>query len=199
MSSKTNIGGNNTDTFWRYKRDILIIKYENTKGTRTKLVNIDKIANQLHLSKKILLKELQKCLGIPIHNDYVQSQIELKILENHINTIIQKYVICKKCQLPELKNNICLACGNNNGKSVTKSKTKSKKINIDNKIKILTNSKELDNNKIIDQKSSELLKILYEKRDNGYDQTIINNLIDKLWNITTEEQIKNFEEEIRKF
>jgi hypothetical protein len=108
-----NIQGDANDAHARYKRDIIQIKHEAAKGGQTRLLNIETIAQQLHLPLKVLLSAMQKLLHLPpIRNCIIPSRVEVDKVEAVIDKIIQDIVLCQKCHLPELNlRDVCRSCG----------------------------------------------------------------------------------------
>jgi translation initiation factor 2 beta subunit (eIF-2beta)/eIF-5 len=101
-----------TDPFYRYKRDSLHISIERKKGTQTRLENIDRIANQLNVPIKHLIKTLSKAIGSRISGGVIAGKIEAYVLEKVLEDFIVREVLCTKCKLPELDaTHNCKACG----------------------------------------------------------------------------------------
>lgn len=116
MEFKKNIGGDINDIFARYKRDTIKIVRESSNGSQTKILNADTICKQLKYPKNELYQKLQKMLGIRIDakRDIIKGDVDETKLEECLEKIIQKYILCQKCHLPELKDSVCSACGNKN-------------------------------------------------------------------------------------
>tara|TARA_B100000575_G_scaffold294576_1_gene311675 strand:+ start:5281 stop:5778 length:498 start_codon:yes stop_codon:yes gene_type:complete len=129
-SLKINIIGTNTndDPSFRYKMPRITVKYEGRgNGKKTCLTNLKDVAESLHRTPD----EIIKFMGIDIgaQSKYIEKE-QCHILNGHhiisdINNSLNKYidifVICPKCNLPEIpkykvKNKTikmkCLACGN---------------------------------------------------------------------------------------
>jgi translation initiation factor 2 subunit 2 len=106
---------NLTDPSYRYQRDVVKI---NKSGQQYVLENIVEIASQLHVSVDSIKKFLQNKLNQPVILDKKTNQLKIKSitssLENYIEEYIKLYVLCKKCNKPELDNKKCKCCGYNN-------------------------------------------------------------------------------------
>ena len=113
--------GNLTDPFYRYKRPISIIT---NKSGKTTIVNLYEIAKALETNPKYILHyiKLNKSVAITNNNE-IKSIISKLDIEKLIDTFINEYILCSKCNLPELiikkesdKNKklyfSCKACGN---------------------------------------------------------------------------------------
>jgi len=120
-----NINGSN-DNFYRYKMEkIKVINKGNGNGLLTTITNLEKIAKSINTPYEVLCKYITIIIGSS-YDDKKKT-----FTGNHSNDKIQKilfdyignFVICKKCNIPELtyqliNNNeiqsICSACGNIN-------------------------------------------------------------------------------------
>jgi translation initiation factor 2 beta subunit (eIF-2beta)/eIF-5 len=116
--SQVNIGADNNDPFYRYKRDVIQTRTEHKHGVQTRLLNLFTIAKQLHVSEvNDLVSALKKTLGVNLTVDrasqscIIQSSVPVSKLESAINRFIEQYILCRKCRLPELQDGVCLACG----------------------------------------------------------------------------------------
>lgn len=103
------------DPFYRYKRDISIIVIQ---GQFYHFTNFSKICKQLKCDQKQMLKFISKILCQPVLEDKLGG-LKLKSLpipiEDVIEKFIDKYVLCGKCDLPELTDErICKCCGHQN-------------------------------------------------------------------------------------
>lgn len=105
------------DQFYRYKRSVLEKRQEKNF---TVLLNLHDIANELHVPLTHLITFLNKKLGQKLQPDKVKNSNLIRLkhtdsdLEECLEIYIQKYVLCKKCGLPELnEKNICNSCGYN--------------------------------------------------------------------------------------
>jgi len=120
---KVNIPRSNTDPTLRYKRDKIEIVIQNTNGGITKLLNIDKIAEQLGCEVGDILKFLKKKANTSIiekNGPFLRKTETVDNIENYLEDFINKEILCPKCNNPEFnteKNNktiikTCKACGN---------------------------------------------------------------------------------------
>jgi translation initiation factor 2 beta subunit (eIF-2beta)/eIF-5 len=109
------------DPFYRYKRDRLHISVERKKGFQTRLENIDRIAHQLNVPAKHLIKTLSKAIGSRISGSVIAGKIEVSVLEKVLEDFIAREVLCSKCKLPELDTTrTCKACGHATIKKIRK-------------------------------------------------------------------------------
>lgn len=120
---KVNIPKSNQDPSFRYKRDQIEIQIHNNNGGITKLVNMDKIAEQLYSQPEDLIKFIQKKSNSGIIKKdgiFLRKTDTVDNLENIIEEFIKKEVLCPKCNNPEFNTDIqkksitktCKACGN---------------------------------------------------------------------------------------
>jgi translation initiation factor 5 len=118
-----NIGvANKDDDHYRYKRPKLVVKIESSgNGVKTKIVNIDEVSVSLYRQSDVLVKYFSYSLGtIAEKNDTLKGHHTYEILNNLLETFIEKYVQCVLCKIPEtdflfdskkkLKSK-CKACG----------------------------------------------------------------------------------------
>jgi translation initiation factor 2 beta subunit (eIF-2beta)/eIF-5 len=112
-SGKVNIGRDNSDSHYRYKRNMVEIKVENKNGGQTRITNLDTICSQIKSGKDEIVKFIQKALSVPIKDDTLRGEIDASKIEVTINLYIDKYILCpsKNCKLPEYHNGVCKACG----------------------------------------------------------------------------------------
>lgn len=117
------------DSFYRYKRNSLILE---NSSNGTNILNLNDIAKDINTTTKNLITYLKKKIGCQIilsknnNTTYIcKKKLEKDVLENVINDYCQDFIICKVCNLPELENNICNACGNCNT-NIKKNKKKKK-------------------------------------------------------------------------
>ena len=108
-----NIGGdfNKGDDFYRYKRNIVEVIWENINGIQTRIKNLELIAKQLGIPPELLTKYLQKKIGASITGNTIKGKIEVDTIEKHFEQYIKNYVLCPKCRLPEWTGKLCKACG----------------------------------------------------------------------------------------
>ena len=119
---KVNIPKSNPDPSFRYKREQIEIQIHNNNGGITKLVNIDKIAEQLYSQPEDLIKFIQKKSNTGIIKKdgiFLRKTDTVDNLENIIEEYIKKEVLCPKCNNPEFNTETtkksvtktCKACG----------------------------------------------------------------------------------------
>jgi translation initiation factor 2 beta subunit (eIF-2beta)/eIF-5 len=104
------------DPSYRYQRDTLIIE---KSGQFFTLKNIVLIAKDLNIKIEDFVKYIQKKIGQPITFDKAANLYKAKNLATDSDKYIEQYIcefmVCSKCQLPEVKSTkICAACGAKN-------------------------------------------------------------------------------------
>ena len=116
---------------FRYRRETIRVVHERFAGAVTRIDNLGTIAKQLQCPIKELeyglVKAVKKTLGLntcaqltfPGTRDAVQ-------FDNILQNLIERFVLCPKCELPEYQRNHCAACGYTGGKD-KKKKQKDKK------------------------------------------------------------------------
>ena len=119
---KVNIPRSTTDPTYRYKRDKIEIVIQNTNGGITKLLNIDKISQQLGSTQEDILKFLKKKANTSIiekNGPFLRKTETVDNLEDMLEEYISKEVLCGKCNNPEFTAEkvdktfikTCKACG----------------------------------------------------------------------------------------
>ena len=112
------------DIFYRYKMPILNINhYGKGNGKFTNLINIIDICKSINIPIKILMVYLTKSLGTNYKETSLNGHYEKDELIKLIIKFNKEFVLCQKCNIPELtpilegkKKNIkliyrCSACG----------------------------------------------------------------------------------------
>lgn len=104
-----------SDPFYRYKRDTLHVE---KVGEFYTLKNFELVCKQIEVDPKVVSKYFQGVLKQPIMINKNTKQYQIKSiakpLEEVLEEFIQKNVICKRCDKPELESTLtkCKACGN---------------------------------------------------------------------------------------
>ena len=103
------------DPSYRYMRDSIIVE---KSGQFFVLKNLISVAKDLDFNINDVVKYLQKKLNQPITLDKAINMYKLKSgatdLEKYFDQYIVDTIVCKKCNLPEIKSNkICSACSKN--------------------------------------------------------------------------------------
>lgn len=103
------------DPNYRYQRDTIIVE---KSGQFFVLKNITNIVKDLDLNINDVIKYLQKKANQPITLDKTTNLYKLKSNASDIEKFFDQYIVenlvCKKCNLPEIKSNkICSACSKN--------------------------------------------------------------------------------------
>jgi hypothetical protein len=185
---QVNIGGKVNDLFYRYKRNVIHTTLRNKQNGRLKLDNIDLIAQQLHVEKRLMIKYLQKHLNVQIHKDMIHSsQVTNQQIESGINLFIEQYVLCLQCRLPELnQENVCKSCGYVTKQLKSKTEDEEAAEMVEQQM-----SATLKADKKLDKKIAQLLQRLYHLHDkkvmNETDKTTLDDLIYALFECETEE------------
>tara|TARA_B100001121_G_scaffold307466_1_gene329058 strand:+ start:10078 stop:10542 length:465 start_codon:yes stop_codon:yes gene_type:complete len=112
------------DIFYRYKMPILEInQYGKGNGKFTNLVNINDLCNAINTPLKILMVYLTQSLGTNYKETSLNGHYNKDDLINLIIKFNKEFILCQKCNIPELtpsiegkKKNIkliysCSACG----------------------------------------------------------------------------------------
>lgn len=195
------------DPNYRYKRETLQTRFLAAKNGQTEMTNLDRIAKQLHAPCDALEKFIQKKLSLRIHHRLLPGFVEVKRIEAVIEQFIQKYILCKKCQYPELTNeNVCAACGFIQSHDTSnKQNIKTKKNNNQEAI-ALDDYDDDDGDEIVDKETEanvvELMHKLYNLRDKSIKSKesdnvlIIEKLLEKCWKTNTKEQLAYLEKRI---
>lgn len=114
---KVNVGGNKDDCFYRYKRDRIKIKYINKKGGLTQILNMDKVCSDMKVPDRFVnafYKKVKKQGYAMIKPGVFRGTVNKEVFEKVLEDMINKYVLCKGCKLPEKnwEKKVCQSCGN---------------------------------------------------------------------------------------
>jgi len=95
---------------------------------------------------------------------------------------IDKFVLCKRCGLPELNNNGCNACGH----SLNKHKdNKNKKVKEKEKDKHKEPIGDKRDRKL-EKEAGKIIDLLFARRSSMDQRELIDKMIDDLWNVNDE-------------
>lgn len=129
-----NIPRSITDTFYRYKREMLKIKHTGGgNGKITKIENLPKVCKQMERTEEQISKWFSSDLNSPIvaHNGVysLKGHFTVDQLEDSIEKFVLDFVLCKTCGNPETviginSQNIYLRCRSCGGVGEAKSKNK---------------------------------------------------------------------------
>lgn len=183
MSAKKNIGqGHDDDPFYRYKRDTIQLKYDNSNGITTHLINLETISLQIKSPLDVLCRYIQKSMGLnKMNHNKIQGRLLPDQVDNNIDKFIEKYLICSKCSMPEwdYKNKQCKACGHYELITTVIADT----VDI---------PKEVEKEKEYDTEISLYLNRLYDRRDRliRFKKKLnnVNSYIDKCWRCDTRQK-----------
>jgi translation initiation factor 2 beta subunit (eIF-2beta)/eIF-5 len=109
-----NIGGDKNDSFYRYKRSLIEVKTLSKQGGLTQITNMDEILKQLQMPKEFstaFYKQIKKKGNNMISPGVFRGDIPVKTFEDILEYMIDKYVLCPRCRLPEWRGESCNACG----------------------------------------------------------------------------------------
>lgn len=103
------------DPNYRYQRETILIE---KSGQFYVLKNLISVVKDLDLNINDVVKYLQKKVSQPITLDKAINMYKLKSsatdIDKYFDQFIVENIVCKKCNLPEIKNNkICSACSKN--------------------------------------------------------------------------------------
>lgn len=134
MSDTINIGGDPNDRNYRYKRNRIALEKISKNGGMMRIKNFDLICSQLKVNKnhfkEAYYKQLKK-KGIKVRDDgFFKGEIRIPDLEEILNRMIAKYLLCPVCGLPELSGTHCRACGHNGGETKEVDKTHADKTHL---------------------------------------------------------------------
>lgn len=117
QSKTKNIGGDSDDPFYRYKRNIIEIQHSNKKGGITAITNMDIIQKQLKIPNKFVTafyKKVKKTGKGMLKPGVFRGNVNVEELEKILDEMIEKYVLCPTCHLPEWNGSRCAVCGHAN-------------------------------------------------------------------------------------
>ena len=109
-----NIGGDSHDSFYRYKRSVIEVKYGKKKGGTTEIMNMHHIQAQLGVPEgfvKKFYKVVKKTGKAMTKSGVFRGTIEVEFFEEVLDAMIQKYILCPQCGSPEWRSTRCDACG----------------------------------------------------------------------------------------
>lgn len=101
---------------FRYKRERVAIVHEHFKGHVTRVTNTRTLAKQLQIELDDMEKGLEKCVKRTLAISTCGSltfpgKIEARKLDDILQSMIERYVLCPRCGLPEWNRVHCNACG----------------------------------------------------------------------------------------
>lgn len=109
---------------YRYQRDRISVVHENFKGNVTRIVNAKTLSKQLQIHIEELERGLEKCikrkLGISTCGSLTfPGTLQMVDLDDVLQGMIEQYVLCPTCHLPEWNRRNCNACGHSKTKTDT--------------------------------------------------------------------------------
>ncbi len=101
---------------YRYQRERIRVVHERFNGYVTRLTNVATIARQLQVTaedlEKGLLKHTKRKLAICTCKRLTFPGVhDAAVFDDVLQDMIEKFVLCPKCQLPEWDRKSCNACG----------------------------------------------------------------------------------------
>lgn len=123
------------DPSYRYKMPKMQLMQESRgNGIKTNIFNVDDVAYHLRVPPKSIMKWMCEQLGANMEQtSIIKGKHTYDMLLKHLDKFIEKYVLCKGCNYPELKmlvegkdnlKSTCNSCGHSNSHD---SKTKAGK------------------------------------------------------------------------
>lgn len=190
--STTTIGGINAadDKFYRYKRSIITVTYIKKRGGTTFITNLEKISKELQMDyKKLSLlfsKNIRKILGVSCNKNTINAIISVDQLEEVLNKIIDKYLLCKSklCRLPEWNGKVCKACGYTKPTKNTKD---------DEEEGEEREEEEEEVSSYVDNKVNKFLKEIYLYPESQQKQVII----DECWDCDNKKKLKLLKKHVK--
>jgi hypothetical protein len=161
-----NIGGDDHDIHYRYKREIIIVNQVKIKKIYSLITNLDLISKQIRVKPLVLMNYFKKKLGVSINDNMISGVVTSDRLEKLLQDFIKKYVLCPKCKLPELvEKSGCNACGYILNSKLNKAKIKKGKIKIEQEIKSEDSSSDEEKDGHVDKHVDKKLSLLMKKLD----------------------------------
>jgi len=180
---------------YRYKRSVIEVEHSHFKGATTRISNIEIISKQLQITpddlEKGIVKYTKKRLGISTCGQLTfPGHVAAATLDSILQYMVERFVLCPKCKLPEWNRNQCRACGyyKNAQEEETKDEVKEKEKVDESKWKL---------------ELSQHMHHLYRERlaPNIPKDKVkeIDKLLDLAWTIETEHSYKNFVHSLKRF
>jgi len=188
---------------YRYKREVIKVIHENFKGAVTRVVNLTTIAKQLQATAADLetgfVKAVKKSLAIstcgPLTFPGHRSAAELDAV---LQTMVERFVLCPVCVLPEWNRVRCAACGYTPGK-----KSKGDPLPVAEKgesVAAITECQEVHGDAPWVSDIAAYMHKLYDRRQElsvsmqKGDLEKVNRHLDMCWKIETEQQWKKLKQ-----
>jgi translation initiation factor 2 beta subunit (eIF-2beta)/eIF-5 len=183
---------------YRYKRESIQVNHENFKGVVTRVTNLANIAKQLQLTPHELevgfIKFVKKSMGIstcgPLTFPGNRSASEFDAV---LQKMIEKFILCPKCILPEWNGQHCAACGYNKEKTGKNSKKEPEEYHYDIITESVSPQESNTESWMVDLSS--YMDILYETLKTtsiDSEKKKLNRQLDLCWKIETESSWNTF-------
>jgi translation initiation factor 2 beta subunit (eIF-2beta)/eIF-5 len=196
---------------FRYRRETIRVVHERFAGAVTRIDNLGTIAKQLQCPVKELeyglVKAVKKTLGIntcaPLTFPGTRDASQF---DNILQALIERFVLCPKCELPEYQRNHCAACGYTGGSSSNKDVKKKKTVDKGKDKKEEEDEKDDEEDTKETDWAVELsaaMNTLYDERDcmieGKLDCHKLNRILDKCWTVTSQKEWNSMKPNICSF
>lgn len=104
------------DQYYRYKRDRIQVSYKNFNGQVTEITNVPTLAKQLHVTtddlERGLTKAIKKKMALSTCKPLTfPGRLDPAALDDVLQAMIEKHILCPRCRLPEWDKQVCKSCG----------------------------------------------------------------------------------------
>jgi hypothetical protein len=197
---------------YRYRREQITVVHERFNGAITRITNLTTIAHQLQVTlddlQHGLIKSLKRKMGIstcgpltfPGHHTPESFDVVLQ-------DMVERFVLCPVCMLPEWNTQVCRACGHSKGAAVPRETKTSVKNASNEKCTTHKGAKCVQaTEKCLEEKEADvapwekrlsyLMHALYferEQRDIVPERKRqVDRLLDECWKLDTETQFEHY-------
>lgn len=93
------------DPAYRYKMPKMVLKQESRlNGVKTNIFNVDNVAIHLRVPSLAIMKYMCDQLGANMEQtSIVKGKHTYEVMLKHLDKFIEKYVLCKGCNYPEIQ------------------------------------------------------------------------------------------------
>jgi hypothetical protein len=121
MSINIAVKARRSEPGYRYVRDPIKVVHEHFKGTVTRITNLPTLARQLRINEsdleKGLTQQIKRKLGLSTCKPLTfPNKLDATTLDDVLQSMIEQYMLCPQCALPEWNQEHCDACGYNKPK-----------------------------------------------------------------------------------
>lgn len=98
---------------YRYRRSRISVTHTQFRGGTITVDNLATIARELQIDQQVLAKEFNKRVKkeLGVNGPNYPGHITAEQLDQVLQKIIERSVLCPKCRLPEWSGKQCSACG----------------------------------------------------------------------------------------